>query len=87
MGWSSWGNGCTSAEQEDQPKSWTYVDAKKHETNDETPRKEEREPHPEACTNKPRNLPDTPVPYVGPPSPNCAPAAAQVSDRQFAQIA
>ena len=54
---------------------------------DEATKKGEWKPHPEPWGSKPRNIPDTPVPYVGLPSTNCAPADAEVSDRQFAQIA
>ena len=36
---------------------------------------------PETLGSKPRSIPDTPVPYVGPPSPFCAPADAQGSDK------
>ena len=86
--WPSLGDGKTTIEPDDTSKDWTYVDPKNYKVANEVPKqKGEWQSHPEAWGSTPQNIPDTPVPYVGPPSPNCAPSDAQMSDKQFAQIA
>ena len=45
-----------------------------------TPRGGQWQLHPEAWSTRPRDIPYKPVPYTGPPSPGCAPAADCTAD-------